>query len=158
MTTIIHKDALKRELLKACITKQNVLIGDFKNRIHELLFAHRLGNEEAHDNSELSQSSQKTNEINSLNKELEFANQELEILKWLEIQEPKENAMAELGAIVITNHGSFFISASLEEIAVVGIHFLGISVHSPFFIAMKGKRKGDRFSFNEKSYKIDDIL
>jgi hypothetical protein len=154
----IQKNAHKKKLLVACISKQNSVIEDFKNRIKSLLSNDGLGNEETYDNNELSQTSEKASEINSLNEELEFANQELEVLNWLTTQEIKLHEKVELGALVITNHGSFLVSVSAEQIEVDGEHFTGISVHSLLFLAMKGKQKGEWFSCNGISYQIKDIL
>jgi hypothetical protein len=158
MITTTQRDALKRKLLEASINKQNALIKDFKNRISSLLSSEGLGNEEMYDSNELAQTSQKTNEVNSLNEQLEFANQELEVLRWLTTQETKQHEKVELGALVVTNHRSFFVSISAEQLDVNGDHFTGISVHSPLFLAMKGKQKGEKFSCNGASYKIKEIL
>jgi transcription elongation GreA/GreB family factor len=157
MTTIIQRHMLKKKLLEACINKQHSLIEDFKARISSLLSSEGIGNEEMYDNSELSQTSQKAIEINSVNATLEFANQELEVLRWLTTQEIKQHDKVELGALVVTNQGSFFVSVSAELINVDSDPFIGISVHSPLFLAMRGKKKGDSISCNGTSYKINDI-
>lgn len=158
MITTTQRDTLKRKLLEACINKQNALIEDFKSRISSLLSSEGLGNEEMYDNNELSQTSQKTSEVNSLNEALEFANQELKVLTWLTTQQTKQHKEVELGALVVTNHGSFFVSVSSEQIYVDGDLFTGISIQSPLFLAMLGKQKGERFSCNRTSYKIKDIF
>jgi hypothetical protein len=158
MKTAIQKDTLKKRLLEVCIQKQYTLIEDFKSRINSLLSSEGLGNEEMYDNNELSQNSQKTNEVNSLNEELEFANRELVVLTRLTEQVSKQHETVESGSLVATNHGSFFISVSTEQMDLDGESFIGISTHSPLFVAMQGKQKGGRFICNGTSYKIKSIL
>jgi hypothetical protein len=154
-----EKNVLKKKLLQACIKKQQSLIDDFKGRIDALLSIEGLGNEEKYDNNELSQSSQKTDEVNSLNEALEFANEEMKVLQNLATSQSKtEHTRVEPGAVVVTNHESFFISVSAEKIEVDGQAYIGISCHSPLFLAMKEKRKGYKFTSNERPYQIEDIF
>jgi hypothetical protein len=62
------------------------------------------------------------------------------------------------GAIVVTNRGTFFVSASLEKFTVDGKVYTGISLSSPLYQAMHGKVKGDTISFRGTSYKIKDLF
>lgn len=158
MTTSIDKSNLKENMLAACIAKQQSLIDDFRERIKSLTEAEGLGNEESYDDSELSIQSSRVSEINTLNQLLEFANQEMELLENLRITHNLIHDRAVVGAVVVTDHKTFYLSASIENFIVDGKAYFGISAHSPLFQAMSGKSKGDSFSFKGKHYKIIDIF
>lgn len=158
MTTSIEKSELKKKMLAACIAKQQSLIKDFRERIKSLTEAEGLGNEEYYDDSELSIQSSRVSEINTLNQLLEFANHEMELLENLKITHDVIHDRAVVGAVVVTDNKTFYISASIESFSVDGQPYLGISAHSPLFQAMSGKRKGDSFSFKGKHYRITDIF
>lgn len=158
MTSAIEKAELKKKMLAACIAKQQLLVDDFRERIKSLTEAEGLGNEESYDASELSIQSFRVSEINTLNQLLEFANQEMALLENLKITHDLIHDRAVLGAVVVTDNKTFYISASIENFSVDGQPYLGISAHSPLFQAMSGKRKGESFSFKGKHYKITDIF
>lgn len=158
MTSIIEKNTLRKKILDVCIAKQQFLIDDFKERIRALTEADGLGNEEPYDNSIVSSNSTKAIEINTLNNLLDFANQELELLENLKTTQQLVHDRASLGAIVVTNHHTFFISASLEKFTVDGHTYVGISTSSPIYQAMSGKSKGDSFVFRGVEYKIKDLF
>ena len=151
-----QKTAFKHRIIDACIEKQQRLFTDFRDRIETLLEPSGLGNEEEFDNNELSQMSQKTDEVVALNNELRFSLQELETLEQLK-KEIHEQLEVLPGAVVVTNDETFFVSVSTENFEVDGKKFIGVSAQSPFYHAMKGKKKGDSFSFNQRSYRITDL-
>lgn len=138
--------------------KQNLLIGDFKDRINSLTETAGLGNEESYDNTELAGQQLKISEINMLNTLLEFANNEMELLENMNLMPTAIQDKAVLGAVVVTNRNTFFISASIESVEVEGQKYFGISTHSPLFLAMSGKAKGDSFAYKGKHYDINDIF
>jgi hypothetical protein len=158
MTTISRNTVVRTEMLHACIEKQQLLIDDFKVRIETLLQTEGLGNEEEYDNSEQANTSQRMDEVNSLTKALDFANREMDILNYLEFNVADKHEQPELGAVVITNLNTFFISVSTEQFELDGQTFIGLSVHSPLFQVMREKKKGDTFNYNKITYKIIDIF
>ncbi len=50
------------------------------------------------------------------------------------------------------------VSASIEEFTVEGKSVFGLSVHSPLYKEMKGKKVGERFTYNTTTYLIKEIL
>lgn len=158
MITVIEKQGLRKKLIDACIAKQQFLIDDFKDRIKALTESRGLGNEESYDNDLVANNSINASEINSLNDLLEFANSELRILENLKVsQELIRNRVAP-GAIVVTNHRTIFVSASLEQFRVEEHTYVGISTSSPLYRAMEGRLKGETFAFNGTEYKIKDVF
>jgi len=158
MITITKNEGRRKKLLDACIAKQQFLINDFKDRIKALTGNEGIGNEESFDNQDVADNITRASEINTLNNLLEFANKELEILENLRITQDVDRTHVTPGAIVITNHHTFFVSASLEEFSVDGQIYVGISTDSPIYKAMKGRAKNDSFSFKGLKYTIKDIF
>lgn len=157
MIATSNKIRLREKLVDACIAKQQFLINDFRERINALTEPDGLGNEELYDSTDQSSSSQKVIEINTLNELLEFAKAELELLEIIKSTQQMERDRPSLGAIIDTNRGTFFISTSLEQFAVGGSTFIGISTKSPLYSAMEEKKKGGSFYYKGTQYKIKDI-
>lgn len=157
MTTTIDKVVLRKKLLDASIATQQLLINDFKERIKNLTQTEGIGNEESYDNSDQANNSMKIMEINALNEALEFANKELDLLEKLRETQNLDRNVSSLGAIVVTNHQTFYISASLEKFTVEGQTYFGISTDSPIFKSMRGKHAGELFVHQGVTYKIKDI-
>jgi len=158
MTTITEKQNLRRQLIDACMEKQQQLIDNFRDRIKTLTEAEGLGNEESYDNDVLAKNAEKVAEINTLNELLEFANSEMRILENLRETETIIRDIASPGAVVVTDRGIFFVSASLEHFRVNGDPYIGISTNSPLYRAMEGASKGDTFSFKGTEYRIRDVF
>ena len=158
MRTNIEKAALKKQMLTACIAKQQLLIDDFKKRIAALLSTDGLGNEESYDNNELSNVSSQIEEANAINEALHFAEDEMNQLMFLQFSGDQLNTQAEQGAVVITNAATFFISVSIEQFRVDRDIFIGLSVFSPLFLAMKGLTAGEKFTYGGREYRINDIF
>ena len=157
MITTIDKKGLRKKLLDACIAKQQFLIDDFNERLRQLGSDEDLNNQ-PYDTKDIAAQAERMTEINTLNAQIEFANVELEILQTLSRAPDTDRHYVALGAIVITNHYTFFVSASLEKINVDGHVYIGISTHSPIYKLMEGKTKGDTFTYSNVHYKIKDTF
>jgi transcription elongation GreA/GreB family factor len=62
-----------------------------------------------------------------------------------------------LGSLVYTNNGTYFVSISIGQVTVGKTAYFCVALQSPIGQLLSGKRKGDTFSFNEKSYTIKSI-
>jgi hypothetical protein len=89
---------------------------------------------------------------------LHFANHELDELRHIQNYEHECHSMAEYGTVVKTDKETFFISVGIEQFYVGDQLVYGISVQSPIYRAMKGKRVGDHFTLNGVSYLIEEIF
>lgn len=145
-------------MVEVCLEKQQLLIDDFRNRIKNLLESEGLGNEEEYDSTVQAGAAQRTSEVRLLNEQMDFAAQELSVLIFLTSIETVIHERAELGSVVVTDAGTFFISVSIEQFRLGNKRYVGISIHSPLYLAMKGKRKGESFVYEKKNYHILDIF
>lgn len=145
-------------MLEACIKKQQSLLNDFKARLKTLIESQGLGNEEEYDNNKLANIAQGIVEANALNDALDFANREMNQLLYLKSIHDDVHEKAEFGAVVVTDIATFFISTSIEQFDLDGETFIGLSIYSPLFLKMKGKRKGETLSYNGATYQIADVF
>lgn len=93
-------------------------------------------------------------EINNLQVQLnEFLKQQ-QSLKNIKTEDVNK---VEKGAVVETDKGLFYISASVGELSFKGKKIIAISEESPLAQAMKGKLKDDNFSINNVAQTIKNI-
>lgn len=147
-------------MLEECINAQQAVINDFDKRVWELKEEEALQENESYSLSKRSFDEQMMTEAASISKQLQFANEEMELLYKMQNQDGHliSHDAAELGAAVETDNGTFFVSVSIEHFSVDGKDFIGLSTKSPLFLRMKGKRKGESFAFNDTIYTIRDIF
>jgi len=148
-------DNLKQAILEAGLRKQSELIADFRTRVKDAMTNDGTVNEESYDNHQHTFEAQVLAEVNLLNDELEFANHEL--LEMKKIDSDYEHKHADFGSVVETDQRNFFVSASLEEFTAGDKKYFGISINSPIYQAMKGKKAGEIFSSHKKVYLIKAV-
>lgn len=84
------------------------------------------------------------------------AREQLDIIR--RIDPNRKCNVVEFGAAVITSKQKMFIAIGMGKIEIDGETWYVISPQVPIFAAMKGKREGDEFSFNNVNHKIIQIL
>lgn len=146
---------VKNDILTAGLKKQETIISDFRQRINDVMNGENGSKQEEFDNFHQTFSPEALAEANLLNNEIEFASHELEEMKRIDCSQ--NHNQAEFGSVVKTDRKTFFISASLEDFNVGDRQFFGISVHSPIYFAMKGKKAGDCFKTRNIEYVIEEI-
>jgi transcription elongation GreA/GreB family factor len=148
-------DNMKRTIVEAGLRKQSEVINDFRTRIKDVMANDGNVNEESYDNHQQTFQAQVLAEVTLLNDELEFANHEL--LEMKKIDSDYKHDVVDFGSVVETDQQAFFVSASIEDFTVGDKQFFGISVKSPIYSAMKGRKVGDQFSSHKKLYRIKAI-
>jgi transcription elongation GreA/GreB family factor len=73
------------------------------------------------------------------------------------IDEKRSTATIQIGSVVETNNGSFFIAISVGELAVHGQNYFVISPESPIGKNLIGKAVNEDFIFNGKNYQIKSV-
>ena len=81
-------------------------------------------------------------------------NQQLEVSQ-IDIQ--IEHKRVELGSLVKTNRGTYFISIGIGKLEVNNEDYYSISFASPIGKVLHNKKIGDSFQFQEKEFKVLDI-
>jgi hypothetical protein len=155
MDKMKEKLNLKKELMDACLTIQNQLVKNAKE-------AMELAQESANDEKgKMGDKFESFREQCQIDRDM-FAKQHQEALGLLntlhKIVVGKENEMILPGSVVITDAQNIFVSVSIGNIHSGGMDFFAVSTLSPIYKAMTGKRKGESFSFRDKTYKIIDTF
>jgi hypothetical protein len=150
----MKKSITKKNVLKACVQKQEELIDNFEKRVDEWRTDAYTQDQSASQSEDRTPG--KIELLNTYKNELAFAKSEMAFLKSLDPDFGHDHA--EAGALIVTNHLNFFIGVSSEKIEVDGEEIFGISTNAPIYKVMEGKKKGDKFKFNEKEYKIEKVI
>ncbi len=152
------KSNLKRKILTAGIQKHQLVIEDFRQRIKEMMETDGNVNEEEYDSNVQSQKSETTDKVSLLSDQLRFTDLELGELNNVKSSIDRIHAVVEFGTVVITDTIAFFVSASIEQFSINGKPIFGLSVKSPLYASMKGKRVGDFFKYGTTTYRIEEIF
>jgi transcription elongation GreA/GreB family factor len=70
----------------------------------------------------------------------------------------KEHSTAQPGSLVTTNHGIYFISISAGLFTINEEKVFCISASSPIGAQLLGLKAGGTFSFNQRNYKIEEVV
>jgi len=62
------------------------------------------------------------------------------------------------GSAVLTSNGNYYIGISAGVLNAGGNAYYAVSAASPIGAALTGRRKGDSFSWNGKSYTVAEVL
>ncbi|MBR9774300.1 MAG: hypothetical protein GYB55_04545 [Cytophagales bacterium] len=152
----MEKLNFKKRVMEEAVRRQVSIVSDFRQRIKEIREGEQQPQDEPVEYDQQGQEDESALVINRIGRELDFVIDELDFLKQMRTA---DNILDEvtLGAIVITDSMTFFPSVSLEQFEVDGQNLFGISKNAPLYKEMKGKKKGDTFGLNGKSYKILDL-
>lgn len=93
-------------------------------------------------------------EINNLQRQLNESLNQQAILQKITSE---SSSKVQNGALVKTNKGLFYISASIGEIVSENQKIMTVSAESPLVKAMTGLNKGQNFSINNVNQTIEEI-
>lgn len=163
MTTVeappiqLSKNEFKAQILLASIAQQQRMVDDCKKRVSEIMTSEASQKDE-YDAHQQSFKSETMAEVSLLSDQHHFALHELDELKHIQNYDHERHPVTEYGTVVKTDKETFFISVGIEQFYVNDQPIFGVSVQSPIYRAMKGKRVGDRFSYKGISYLIEEIF
>lgn len=149
---------LKKEILAEGLKKHESVIEDFRTRIRQMTATDGNVNEEEYDSHAQSQKAETFTEVSLLSDQVQYAGHELNELRRLEWNIEEEPSRVAFGTVVVTDNGTFFVSSSIEQFSVNCELIFGLSVLSPLYKSMRGKKVGDSFKFGDKRYVIMEIF
>ncbi|MBL6448765.1 hypothetical protein JMN32_20805 [Fulvivirga sp. 29W222] len=153
----MEKKKLREQIMSACIEQQQALMDDFSKRIKMLLSEIReLSRKQTDSKPVITQ--EILEEVDLLNDALIFVQLEMNRLRYLQSVSYMNHQEVELGAIVITNIHTIFISSSIDPFNLNGKKITCISTEDTIFNQMKGKRKGEICFLDQRPYVIRDIF
>ncbi|WP_027421039.1 GreA/GreB family elongation factor [Crocinitomix catalasitica] len=74
-----------------------------------------------------------------------------------QIKPDQKQTIVQLGAVVSTNLGSYYIAISIGKVDFEGQSYFVISPGSPIGQALFGKKKGDTAEFNGRNITIENV-
>ena len=108
--------------------------------------------EEDHNLYEDGKVDQSYNRVEARAGALDALQRDINILSNLEAIDPTEEI--QLGDVIETDQGHFFVAVPADEFEVDGVAYRGISTDSPLFQALLGKHNGDRVELNGTGYTL----
>lgn len=73
------------------------------------------------------------------------------------INPEKASEKVELGALVVTNSGNYYISVSIGKMTIDSVLYFGVSAVSPIGQALLNHKKGEEVTFNGRKFSIKEI-
>ncbi|WP_116128214.1 hypothetical protein [Lewinella sp. IMCC34183] len=109
-------------------------------------------NEEEQNHFEDGKVDQSINRVEARASVVEALQHDIRTLANLDDIEPTEEI--QLGDIIETDRGNFFVGAASDEFEVNGKKYRGISTDSPLYLALRGKHNGDSVEVNGSTFKL----
>jgi transcription elongation GreA/GreB family factor len=156
--TFSGKALVKKRLLEAGMRKHQTVIDDFKQSINEMMQSDSVSDEKVFASSQQAFSKETIDHANRLAEQLQFATDEMKLLKNILTSIHNLHDTVRMGSVVVTDQDTFFVSASIERFEVDGLNVFGLSVKSPLYQAMEGKKAGDEFTFKKRNYRIKEVF
>lgn len=143
--------------MEQAIKYQEAIVSDFRTRIRELREGEQQSQDDKYEYDQQGQEDESAIVINRIADELNFVVEELDFLKQMQTADNLFDEVT-LGAVVKTDQMTFFPSVSIEKFEVEGKELFGISQKAPIYKEMKGKKKGESFTLNGRTYRILDVF
>lgn len=145
----------KEELYYKCLDKVNAQIDKYQKEMDQI--KESMENNDVH--TDYDEDDSKGQLLGDFEKYAEYLDNSRKMKEKLNRINPKHfSEQIDLGSIVETSENYYFISAALGKIVLdEGSTVYAISTEAPIFQEMKGKKQGDKFSFNGKDYEIQGV-
>ena len=147
---------LKRAVLFAAVQKYGLALERMRGRLKTALSA--KGEQPAYYDRTNPPRIEILEEVSLLSNHIQMAANEFDVLRKMENFVDHLHTFIELGALVMTNRGLYFVSVDLDQLKVQGKTITAIPVQSSFYQAMKGKREGENFKHEGLHYEVREIL
>ena len=75
-----------------------------------------------------------------------------------QIEFSQKQVFAELGSLVVTNQGNYFLSVGIGKVDVENTTYYVLSPASPIGKLLYGRKEGENFTFNNKKFVIKSVF
>ena len=142
------KDAIVQHLLK-----------EKQDSLDNIMRMQRLDNGEAREEQEHHSNfyedgkiDQARNRITARSSVADALANDIRILKGIDSIDPTEEI--QLGDVIHTDQGKFFVAVASDPFTIEGVEYQGISTNSPLFQALLGKHDGDKVRVNDNEFTL----
>ena len=146
----MNKNDIKKELVRM----QNMIIQELEEKIHTTHGMVDLDETDTIDPEDFSHQYESAEMEQLMKVQLNRAKRNLDLLNSMDFSEKKT---VEPGAYVVTNKFNFLIGFTTVPFDVNNKHIVGISVDSPIYSIMLGRKSGETFDFCGTHYEIEQI-
>ncbi|NYJ28084.1 hypothetical protein [Allomuricauda sp. ARW1Y1] len=144
----------KNKIKQALIDLEKGHIDAAEMKYEEFLSGNLLDKTEVIDDDDQSHHRQSIEISDQLEEQAHVHAEHLETINKISFQ-PKETV--EPGAVVSVNGRCMIVAVSKPPFKIGERDFLGISTQAPIYSALKGKRAGDSFEFNNQKFTIEAV-
>lgn len=141
----------KQEIKQQLIELQKSVIGSYEKLLQEYGSQADLDEEDTIDPEDFSHQDEATEMGQIIEMQINKAKADLYSLESLPAGHQKR---VSLGAYIETNKGYYMIMLSPKSFTYKGKSIKGVSIKSPFFKAMVGKKQGEQFEFQDETNTI----
>ena len=146
---------LKHQLYKLCVSYIAKKVDEITTIIEDAV-------ESANNESKSSAGDKYETGREMMEQEIELNTERLkELIKQREIVEKinpdQKQAIIQLGSLVKTNFGFYYLSIAAGQLKIGGVTYFAISTSSPAGVQLMGKKAGDSFSLNTKNFIIEEV-
>lgn len=145
---------MKAELIQQALSTLQELLDEIRREQKDLLTSISV-QQDSVDLQEQSLHDEAAGHVERDNQQAIHIEKEIGVLE--SISTRKKLDKVEFGALVKTDSLHFFISVPKSDLTYQGKKIVGISTQAPIYQVMRGKTKGEQFTFNDTTYKIEEI-
>src|SRR5690554_1284848 len=146
---------IKKQLYDKCMQLLNLQLEKYHNEIK--MIKNALESDDAQSEEADTGKSEMLNEIEKFATYLESTENLKVQLKRVDISQTTE--IVGKGSLVETENNFFFVAVALGKIDIDDSkNYYSISTEAPIYTMLKGKRAGERFSFNNLTYSIVNVF
>jgi len=146
---------IKKQLYDKCMQLLNLQLEKYHNEIK--MIKNALESDDAQSEEADTGKSEMLNEIEKFATYLESTENLKAQLKRVDISQTTE--IVGKGSLVETENNFFFVAVALGKIDIDDSkNYYSISTEAPIYTMLKGKRAGERFSFNNLTYSIVNVF
>ena len=145
---------MKKEVIELVIEQQNKLVEHLKTAVDELHTGADIDEEDTIDPEDFSHQTETGDMMLRMKQQLAEAQRDLEQIHNLD-QDPSEHVQA--GTLVQTDKMNFLVCIPTKPFDFKGKKTLGISTEAPLYKAMLNKVKGDKFTFGDDEYTVENV-
>lgn len=146
----MNKASLKQKLIEL----QTNAVEELKEKIESALSLVDIDDHDTIDPEDLSHQTESAELMHLFHQQLVKAEVELEFLKRIDFSE-KDIALP--GSIVATEKFYFLLGYAAIPFEFEGKRIVGVSIDSPIYSEIRGKKAGDIFSYSNTNYVIKEI-
>lgn len=114
-----------------------------------------LDDREGHDNSEIAEARESADLAAAFDAPVHTHQARLDAIEGIDFS-PTDTVRP--GAIVAFNNRHFVVAVATSRFECKGTEYMGISTQSPIYRAIEGLGAGDEFTYNGRSYTLDEVF